>query len=123
MDVEVYFEQLRGIKRGFEKGTSGYAEFVSFGYNQDDDCRLAINEPSAKVVWRIFEMRRMAAVLGQYPIGYMRTKSPRLYHYDRLEDPENAEKSCMALPPLENNAIISNTIILRRCWGGHTANN
>ena len=64
LGVEVYFEQEDmsrtikwGIKRGFEKGTSGCAEFVCFGYKRGDDGRLAIDEPDAKIVRKMFEMR------------------------------------------------------------------
>lgn len=37
-----------GIKRGFEKGTSGYAEFVCFGYKHGDNGKLVIDESDAK---------------------------------------------------------------------------
>ena len=53
-----------GIKRGFEKGTSGYAEFVCFGYKRGDDGRLAIDEPDAKIVRKMFEMRAAGSSLG-----------------------------------------------------------
>lgn len=53
-----------GIKRGFEKGTSGYAEFVCFGYKRGDDGKLAIDEPDAKIVRKIFEMRASGHSLG-----------------------------------------------------------
>ena len=43
-----------GIKRGFEKGTSGYAEFVCFGYKRGDDGRLVIDEPDAEIVRKMF---------------------------------------------------------------------
>ena len=46
-----------GIRQGFRSGTSGYAEFVCFGYKRGDDGRLAIDEPDAKIVRKIFEMR------------------------------------------------------------------
>ena len=45
------------IRQGFRSGTSGYAEFVCFGYKRGDDGRLAIDEPDAKIVRKIFEMR------------------------------------------------------------------
>lgn len=54
-----------GIKRGFEKGTSGYAEFTCFGYKRGDDGRLAIDEPDAKVVRAMFEMRAAGCSLGE----------------------------------------------------------
>ena len=53
-----------GIKRGFEKGTSGYAEFVCFGYKCGDDGRLAIDEPDAEIVRKMFEMRAAGSSLG-----------------------------------------------------------
>lgn len=53
-----------GIKRGFEKGTSGYAEFVCFGYKRGDNKKLAIDEPDAKIVRKIFEMRANGYSLG-----------------------------------------------------------
>ena len=53
-----------GIKRGFEKGTSGYAEFVCFGYKRENDGRLVIDEPDAKIVRKIFEMRATGHSLG-----------------------------------------------------------
>ena len=53
-----------GIKRGFEKGTSGYAEFVCFGYKRGDDGRLAIDGPDAKIVRKMFEMRAAGSSLG-----------------------------------------------------------
>ena len=46
-----------GIKEGFRSGKSGYAEFVCFGYKQDGNGKLAIDEPDAKIVRKIFEMR------------------------------------------------------------------
>lgn len=46
-----------GIRQGFRSGTSGYAEFLCFGYKRGDDGRLAIDEPDAEVVRKIFEMR------------------------------------------------------------------
>jgi len=53
-----------GIKRGFENGTSGYAEFVCFGYKRGDDGKLAIDEPDAEIVRKIFEMRASGHSLG-----------------------------------------------------------
>ena len=53
-----------GIKRGFEKGTSGYAEFVCFGYKRRDDGSLVIDEPDAKIVRKMFEMRASGYSLG-----------------------------------------------------------
>ena len=42
-----------GIKRSFQSGTSGYADFVCFGYKRGDDGKLAIDEPDAKFVQTI----------------------------------------------------------------------
>ncbi len=42
-----------GIKRGFEYGTSGYAEFVCFGYKRGDNGKLAIDEPGSRIVRQI----------------------------------------------------------------------
>ena len=53
-----------GIKHGFESGTSGYADFVCFGYKRDDDGRLTIDEPDAKIVRKLFEMRASGKSLG-----------------------------------------------------------
>ncbi|MBD5457196.1 MAG: recombinase family protein [Lachnospiraceae bacterium] len=53
-----------GIKRGFEKGTSGYAEFICFGYKRGANGKLAIDEPDAEIVQKIFEMRVRGYSLG-----------------------------------------------------------
>lgn len=53
-----------GIRQGFRSGTSGYAEFVCYGYKRGDDGRLAIDEPDAKIVRRIFKMRADGNSLG-----------------------------------------------------------
>lgn len=53
-----------GIRQGFRNGTSGYAEFVCYGYKRGDDGRLAIDEPDAKIVRKIFEMRADGESLG-----------------------------------------------------------
>ena len=54
-----------GIKRGFQNGTSGYAEFVCYGYKRGDGGRLAIDEPDAVIVRRIFRMRAEGHSLGE----------------------------------------------------------
>lgn len=54
-----------GIKRGFQNGTSGYAEFVCFGYKRGDGGKLAIDEPDAVVVRKIFRMRAAGHTLGE----------------------------------------------------------
>ena len=52
------------IKRGFGKGTYGYAEFVCFGYKRGDDGRPVIDEPDAKTVQKMFKMRFSGYGLG-----------------------------------------------------------
>lgn len=37
------------IKREFENGTSGYAEFVCFGYKRGNNGKLTIDELDAKI--------------------------------------------------------------------------
>ena len=54
-----------GIKRGFESGTSGYAERVCFGYKRGDDGQLMIDGSDARIVQRIFEMRSDGCNLGE----------------------------------------------------------
>ena len=54
----------RGIKQGFERGTSGNADFVCFGYKWDDDGRLTIDEPDAKTLRKLFEVRTAGKSLG-----------------------------------------------------------
>ena len=53
-----------GIKRGFISGKSGYADFVCFGYKRDSDGGLAVDEPNAEIVCKLFEMRAGGASLG-----------------------------------------------------------
>ena len=53
-----------GVKRGFQTGTSGYAEFVCFGYKQNDNGQLVIDEPDAKIIRKIFGMRASGYSLG-----------------------------------------------------------
>lgn len=45
-------------------GISGYADFVYYGYKRGDDGRLAIDEPDAEIVRRIFQMRAEGKSLG-----------------------------------------------------------
>lgn len=54
-----------GIKRGFQNGTSGYADFVCFGYKRGDGGKLAIDEPDAVIVRKIFRMRAEGHTLGE----------------------------------------------------------
>lgn len=53
-----------GLKQGFRMGTSGYADFVCYGYKRGDDGRLAIDESDAKIVRWIFQMRADGKSLG-----------------------------------------------------------
>lgn len=54
-----------GIKQGFRSGTSGYADFVCFGYKRGKNGELAINEPEAEIVRTIFQMRAEGNSLGK----------------------------------------------------------
>ena len=54
-----------GIKRGFERGTSGYADFECYGYKRGDDGTLVINVDEAAVVKQVFEMRAAGQSLGE----------------------------------------------------------
>lgn len=65
-----------GIRQGFRSGTSGYAEFVCFGYKRGDDGRLAIDEPDAKIVRKIFEMRADGESLGTISTWLHENKIP-----------------------------------------------
>lgn len=53
-----------GIRRGFQNGTSGYAEFICFGYKQGESGKLTVDEPDAKIVQEIFKMRAAGNSLG-----------------------------------------------------------
>ena len=53
-----------GIKRGFQSGRSGYADFVCFGYKRGDNGKLVIDEPDAKIVRKIFTLRAEGKSLG-----------------------------------------------------------
>lgn len=46
-----------GIHRGFQNGTSDYADFTCYGYKRGDHGELSIDEPDAAVVRRIFKMK------------------------------------------------------------------
>lgn len=52
------------MRQGFRTGTSGYADFVCYAYKRGDDGRLAIDEPDAEIVRRIFQMREEGKSLG-----------------------------------------------------------
>jgi len=54
-----------GIRQGFKNGTSGYADFVCYGYCQDKNGNLTIHDAEAKVVREIFEMRADGFSLGK----------------------------------------------------------
>ncbi len=54
-----------GIRRGFQAGTSGYAQFACFGYRQDENGNLVIHEEEAEIVRRIFQMRAAGHSLGR----------------------------------------------------------
>lgn len=53
-----------GIQHGFRTGSSGYAEFVCYGY-QLHNGKLAIKESEAAVVRQIFELRAVGTSLGK----------------------------------------------------------
>lgn len=53
-----------GVRQGFRMGTSGYADFVCYGYKRSNDGRLAIDEPDAEIVRGIFQMRAEGKSLG-----------------------------------------------------------
>ena len=52
------------VRQGFRTGTSGYADFVCYGYKRGNDGRLAIDETDAEIVCRIFQMRAEGKSLG-----------------------------------------------------------
>ena len=54
-----------GIKQGFRSGTSGYADFVCFGYKRGKNGELTIDEPDAEIVRTIFQMRAEGNSLGK----------------------------------------------------------
>lgn len=54
-----------GLQYGFQQVTSGYADTICFGYKAGDDGPLAIDEPDAKVVRQMFELRAGGANLGK----------------------------------------------------------
>lgn len=53
-----------GVKQSFRMGTSGYANFVCYGYKRGDDGRLTIDEPDAEIVRKIFQMRAEGKSFG-----------------------------------------------------------
>lgn len=72
-----------GVRQGFRMGTSGYADFVCYGYKRGDDGRLAIDEPDAEIVRKIFQMRAEGKSLGAI--------SDRLYE-NRIPSPTGKER-------------------------------
>lgn len=54
-----------GIRCGFQNGTSGYADFVCFGYKRGDDGELAVDEPDAAVVRKLFRMKANGSSLRE----------------------------------------------------------
>lgn len=53
-----------GIRQGFRSGTSGYAGFTCYGYENDGPGNLRINEAEAEIVRQIFLMRASGKSLG-----------------------------------------------------------
>lgn len=53
-----------GIRHGFRNGTSGYAGFACFGYDNNGTGNLRINDAQAKIVRQIFQMRASGHSLG-----------------------------------------------------------
>ena len=54
-----------GIKRGFERGTSGYADFECYGYKRGGDGALVIDEQEAATVKQVFAMRAAGRSLSE----------------------------------------------------------
>lgn len=89
-----------GVRQGFRMGTSGYADFVCYGYKRGDDGRLAIDEPDAEIVRRIFQMRAEGKSLGAISD----------WLYDRnIHSPTGIVSSC---PPERKHLICSNWVLL-----------
>lgn len=65
-----------GIRRGFERGTSGYADFTCYGYKRGDGGVLAIDKPDAAVVRMIFELRAAGKSLGAISDWLYRCRIP-----------------------------------------------
>lgn len=53
-----------GVRQRFRMGTSGYADFVCYGYKRSDDGRLAIDEPDAEIARGIFQIWAEGKSLG-----------------------------------------------------------
>lgn len=65
-----------GVRQGFRTGTSGYADFVCYGYKRGNDGQLAIDEPDAEIVQRIFLMRAEGKSLGAISHWLYESKVP-----------------------------------------------
>lgn len=65
-----------GVRQGFRMVTSGYANFVCYGYKRGDDGRLTIDEPDAEIVRRIFQMRAEGKSLGAISDWLYENKKP-----------------------------------------------
>ena len=64
-----------GLRHGFEEGTSGYMDFICYGYIQGKN-GLEINKKQAKVVRLIFEMRADGKSLGEISKALQKKKIP-----------------------------------------------
>lgn len=78
VDMLRSLQDLRGlgVEVYFEKGTSGYAEFVCFWYKRGDNGRLVIDEPDAKIVRKMFEMSAARHSLGAISNWLYKSKVP-----------------------------------------------
>ncbi len=88
-----------GIRRGFQKGTSGYADFVCYGYKRGDDGQLAIDEPDAEIVHRIFQMRAEGRSLGAISDWLFEYKIPSPSGRERWSRETTASYSRMRSTP------------------------
>ncbi|MEG2720924.1 MAG: recombinase family protein [Oscillospiraceae bacterium] len=64
-----------GLRHGFEEGTSGYMDFICYGYMQSKN-GLEIDKKQAKVVRLIFEMRANGKSLGEISKALQKKKIP-----------------------------------------------
>lgn len=97
-----------GVRQGFRMGTSGYADFVCYGYKRGDDGRLAIDEPDAEIVRRIFQMRAEGKSLGAI--------SDRLYE-NRIPSPTGKERwSRETISKLLRNEKYTGDVLLQKTF-------
>ena len=97
-----------GVRQGFRMGTSGYADFVCYGYKRGDDGRLAIDEPDAKIVRKIFQMRAEGKSLGAI--------SDRLYE-NRIPSPTGKERwSRETISKLLRNEKYTGDVLLQKTF-------